>query len=300
MKVELGIIKEILKGCDKDCMVSDSTNHFYGLWRVRHLSVMSRAERLPIFFYGFIISGEIEIEVDLKPYTFCSGNILRLRPGQVMQVRNVSDDFCCSLFFFDKRVVGEIIAGIQVPLVSTSPLLTTSEALRKSLSVYLSIMFEKLELMKNDNSPYLGKIVEQVVKAMLCEIFHEISKGRQDKPIQTNRAQDIFVKFSSLVDENYAQHRDVAWYADRLNLSHKYLCKVMSESIGTSPGQFIDQKVSAEAKHMLANTSMTVQQIAQELSFPNQSLFARYFKRNTSLSPMEFRNMRVEASQTEL
>lgn len=298
--MELGIIKDILKGCDKDCLVSDSTNHFYGLWRVKHLSVMSKAGRLPMFFYGFIVSGEIEIEVDLKPYTFRPGNILRLRPGQVMQVKNVSEDFCCSLFFFDKRVVGEMISGIQVPLVTTSPLLPTSEALRNSLSVYLSIIFEKMEMMRKDNSPYLGKIVEQVVKAMLCEIFFEISKGREDKTIQTNRAQDIFAKFSSLVDENYAQHREVAWYADRLNLSHKYLCKVMSESIGTSPGQFIDQKVSAEAKHMLANTAMTVQQIAQALSFPNQSLFARFFKRNTSLSPMEFRNMRVETSQAEL
>lgn len=294
MKVNLGIIKEILRGCDRACVVSDSTNHFYGLWRVSNLNVMSKAERLPLFFYGFIISGQIEIEVDLKHYTFSSGDILRLRPGQVMQIKGESEDFCCSLFFFDKRVVSEMIAGIQVPLGNTSPLLKTSESLRKSLSVYLSIMFEKMELMRKDSSPYLGKIVEQVVKAMLCEIFYEISQGKNDKAVQTNRAQDIFVKFSSLVEDNCTIHRDVAWYADRLNLSHKYLCRVLSEGVGTTPGQYIDQMVSTQAKQMLANTSMTVQQVAEALSFPNQSLFARFFKRINSISPSEFRNVRSE------
>ena len=45
-----------------------------------------------------------------------------------------------------------------------------------------------------------------------------------------------------------------------------------------------------EAKMQLKSTSKTVQQIAFELNFPNQSFFGKYFKKNTSLTPSEYRN----------
>jgi transcriptional regulator GlxA family with amidase domain len=48
--------------------------------------------------------------------------------------------------------------------------------------------------------------------------------------------------------------------------------------------------VIAEAKALLMNTSMSVQQISLELHFPNQSFFGKYFKSHMGISPGEFRS----------
>ena len=53
---------------------------------------------------------------------------------------------------------------------------------------------------------------------------------------------------------------------------------------------FIEQYVITECKALLSSTTMTIQQIADTLHFPSQSVFGKYFKRVTGVSPREYRN----------
>ena len=53
--------------------------------------------------------------------------------------------------------------------------------------------------------------------------------------------------------------------------------------------EWIDDYVTLEAKALLKSTNLTIQQISDELNFPSQSFFGKYFKRITGLSPKEYR-----------
>ena len=53
--------------------------------------------------------------------------------------------------------------------------------------------------------------------------------------------------------------------------------------------EWIDSYVILEAKTLLKYSDMSVQEIAYALNFPNQSFFGSYFKRNTGMSPSQYR-----------
>ncbi|MDE5552524.1 MAG: helix-turn-helix domain-containing protein, partial [Muribaculaceae bacterium] len=59
---------------------------------------------------------------------------------------------------------------------------------------------------------------------------------------------------------------------------------------GFTAVEWINRYIILEAKVMLSSTNMNVQQIAEELNFPSQSFFGKYFKKATGVSPKDFRN----------
>lgn len=58
---------------------------------------------------------------------------------------------------------------------------------------------------------------------------------------------------------------------------------------GKTASDWIDNFVLLEAKIMLKSTNLTIQQISQELDFPSQTFFGKYFKRLSGVSPKEYR-----------
>jgi AraC-like DNA-binding protein len=74
-----------------------------------------------------------------------------------------------------------------------------------------------------------------------------------------------------------------------LSLTPKYLSQIIKASTGKSANEWIDEYVMLEAKALLKSTTMTIQQISDELNFPSQSFFGKYFKRCEGVSPKEYR-----------
>ena len=68
-----------------------------------------------------------------------------------------------------------------------------------------------------------------------------------------------------------------------------YLSTVVRTCTGRIASEWIERHVAQEAKALLKSTNMTVQQISNELNFPSQSFFGKFFKRLTGLSPKEYR-----------
>lgn len=284
-----GIQKEIIKICGKESIKIENDGVLYGLWNVCKLPKLSSPERLPLFFYGFCITGEAELEIDMKSCKFSKGDIVRIRIGQTLLVKSVSEDFNSVMFFFDRRVISGFVSGLKVPLGNTNPIFKTSEELYVSILLYLNFVKSRLDLCKLEKSAYLKAASELLIKAMLCEVLNEVSKScvSQEKG---SRTQEIFLKFSSMVNENFKEIRNVKYYADQLCITPKYLCKIVSECVGSSPSQFIDSLVMNEAKEMLRTTNLSIQQISDTLNFPNQSFFGRFFKTHAGVSPGAFRN----------
>jgi len=67
------------------------------------------------------------------------------------------------------------------------------------------------------------------------------------------------------------------------------MSRTLRETSGKSANDLIYEHVTLEAKALLKSTSMTIQQISDELNFPSQSFFGKYFKRVTGMSPKEYK-----------
>lgn len=119
-----------------------------------------------------------------------------------------------------------------------------------------------------------------------------IAMGVNDQPesvAKTSRRDEIVARFLQCVHENYRERRDLGFYAEQLGLSLKYMSHVVFEQTGRHPSRWIKDYVILDAKTMLRSGRYTVQQVADELNFPNQSFFGKYFKEAVGVSPKKWR-----------
>ena len=104
------------------------------------------------------------------------------------------------------------------------------------------------------------------------------------------RSIDIYNRFVSLVAEHYRTAHDVAFYADRLCITTRYLSQVTDNVVGKSPKQIIADYLLSEAKSYLETTRLTIQEITDKLGFSSGALFCKFFKTQASISPTEYRS----------
>lgn len=109
------------------------------------------------------------------------------------------------------------------------------------------------------------------------------------KSSSPNGSETIYDRFMSLLADNYTTAHDVAFYANRLCISTRYFSQITNTVCGRSPKQIIDNYIVHHSEQLLKTTSLTVQQIANELGFPSQIAFAKFFKSKKGCSPTQFR-----------
>ena len=106
---------------------------------------------------------------------------------------------------------------------------------------------------------------------------------------QSLRAKDIYNEFISIVAEFYQKEHSVAFYADKLNITTRYLSQVTDKTVGISPKQVISNYLINEAKLLLDNSRLTIQEISDRLGFSSQTIFCKFFKGQERETPTEYR-----------
>ena len=99
----------------------------------------------------------------------------------------------------------------------------------------------------------------------------------------------IAYRFILALHENYRVERTVSRYASLANMSTGHFSAVIREATGRSPSEWISSVTTTYAKLLLEQTDKSIKEIAQELNFPEQFTFRKYFKRHAGISPTAYR-----------
>jgi AraC family transcriptional regulator, transcriptional activator of pobA len=151
-------------------------------------------------------------------------------------------------------------------------------------------LFEKMHFeycnRKNHNDDLL---VRMYLNILLIEIERLYQHKQSAEDPRVPRRQQMVTQFRKLVAQHFLQKRQVADYAALLYVTPHYLNDTVKEITGKPASEFIYEELVREAKSHLIQTENTVTQIAGELNYSDQSYFCRFFKKQTGLSPQEFR-----------
>lgn len=139
----------------------------------------------------------------------------------------------------------------------------------------LKSLFGLLKILKDDKHAIPG-IVHSLL--MLVNSFHSI-RNEKPKNASVSRKEEITHKFRKLVAQDFTQHKEVRHYAKSLNITPKYLSEVLQLELGKSAKTFIDEFVMMEAKSLLKQTTMSIQEICHWLGFDDASHFTKSFKK---------------------
>lgn len=103
------------------------------------------------------------------------------------------------------------------------------------------------------------------------------------------RPADIYNAFMNHLSNNYQRAHDVAFYADRLCITPRYLSQITNESVSKSPKQVIADYLMGEARQMLENSRLSVKEVSDGLGFQAVSVFCKFFKQQEGCTPGEYR-----------
>ena len=161
-----------------------------------------------------------------------------------------------------------------------------------------------LELGKD--APYVEMLVRRVnAEAAEKEILQELALeslmqtltvwlARREtlvpSPGTTNsRAARHYKRFTQLVERHHKQHWSVGDYARTIGITATHLNTITRRAVNRSALRVINERVVLAARRGLAYTDRPVADVAQRLGFSDPSYFARFFKRETGLTPVAFR-----------
>jgi AraC-like DNA-binding protein len=235
------------------------------------------------------LSGTMKGFVNLKSFSTTSPCIFVIIADQIVQFEQISDDFTGLIIAMSNRFTDDLFSNIheRFPLkhsVYDNPWTPLTKPDLGSMTDFFRLLQNTVRMKDN---PHRSEIVKNLTRAFFYGTAYQYYKS-PDKEKKSGQ-EIVFEQFVSYVQANYKTQRGLQFYADKLCLTPKYLSKVIKETSGNSASEWIDNYVLLDAKALLVSTNLTIQQISDELNFPSQSFFGKYYKRLAGVSPSEYR-----------
>jgi len=157
-----------------------------------------------------------------------------------------------------------------------------------SAEAYDKILYEFLcvsaELKKTET---LWEIINARVRLIALLISQEAETLFNNQTVYQTKP--VLFKYRSLIDHYYKKEKQVAFYADRLNISANYLNILCKKHFHVSATALIHERLVLEAKRILLTTEMPIKEIAFDLGFYDVAYFSKFFKNQTQITPRKFR-----------
>ena len=248
-----------------------------------------------VFFY--CISGSLKMSVNLTEVELSKCRIYINVPGNIIKINEVVNSSSDEVRFLCLALSKEFFQGLNVEICKLfnegismldKPCIQLSQRdyeLAGSLICYIS------SLLKTEVSYKREAILSALSSLFYILLGAWTSESVQETPTAlSNRSKVIFDKFMRLVMDYHTQYRNVGFYAEKLCLTPKYLSKIIKTATGRSAPEWIDSYVILEAKNLLKHSGTPIKEIVFKLNFPNQSVFYKFFKAHTGMTPTEYRN----------
>jgi len=236
-------------------------------------------------------SGEADVTINMEPYHISPCTSIIIAPHSVFSLTDLTEDFKVSYFAFSNEILKEacyrLDSSFLIFLKKKKCYTQTDPQLIKITQMAFKICW----ILYNDKGNLLrDKIAKSLLQVIMLSIYSKVQQNQLEKSKKnSSRQEHLFKQFVSFVYTFCKTQRDVMFYAERLCISTRYL-SVITKQIGRySAKSIIDEIAVLEIKTTLQSTDLSVKEIAEMYNYPDQSSFARYFKKHTGLSPQQYR-----------
>lgn len=262
----------------------------------------SRATRMnfPFRFDGILliwcIEGELKVSINLTEYDLKDNTLFMCLPGNIFKLNQIVGDES-GLHYVCMAISKEFASSQKLDMNKVfSTGLSLMDDPRVSMSEeeasFMAVHLETMGRVASSDLSYKRECLRSLWNSILYVIAGVLDRRKtSDRSMpSSNRSRMLFEQFMELVSKYHDRHRNVGFYADKLCLTPKYLSKLIKNATGRSAPEWIDAYVILEAKNLLKYSDNTIKEIVYKLNFPNQSVFYKFFKSRTGMTPSEYRN----------
>ena len=235
--------------------------------------------------------GEAVFKIDMHKYHIKAPAVIIIMAGQTCELISYSKDLQGRAIVMSSTFTDSLFVGTEgdytLKLYSSminNPLI--------NLDKDQNVFSEYYQLLKNIVQSPHSEFKINAVRHLTLAMFYGYSHMKHDISTYnkgSNRQDDIYSAFLKAVGKHYKMERKVGFYAEKLCITSKHLSQVVKEVSGRTASEIIEDYVITEIKALLISTNMTIQQISDYLNFPSQSVFGKYVKRITGVSPKRYK-----------
>lgn len=232
-------------------------------------------------------------KIDFNTYELGVHQVFFVAPGQVHQVIESVKSYGYAMTFSNQFLVENIIPLAFIESLNLfqnygqSPPLLPQEEQFQSIQFFAEKIFElmaKEVVMKNLSiGAYLKLLLIE------CNNICAINPVFEKDPTGTN----IIRNFRNSVNENYKKEHSASYYADLQFITPDHLNRIVKAKIGKTAKEYIQARIITEAKRLLYFTDLNTKEIGYELGFNVPANFSAFFKKNTGVSPSNFKTKEI-------
>lgn len=239
----------------------------------------------------FCRQGYAHIVIDLQEYELTPNTQVVLLPGSIVSFTHISHHFLVSYIGFSKLLFQEVTTRLDPSFfrfLKENPCVALPEERTTSIN---GLVCGIEDLYRDREHCFRQQILKNYIQSFLLDIYDKTHRiFLQKRPEGISRQEELFKRFIQLVHKHCISQREVSFYANELFITARYLSTVVQNVTSTTAKSIIDKHVILEIKVLLKSTSLSIQEISNQLCFPDQSFFGRYFKKHTGMSPLQYRN----------
>lgn len=270
--------------------------------RVEKSEALLKMLKYPVRFDGYIIfflkKGHFSIDFNLNSFEIRERSLLVSVPGNIIKLSSFNEERVGDAELFFVMVSREFMSGIRYDFNKVfqesirfwnNPCISLQDSDLTMAEDYFNLARNIVSSNRENKREILRALLTSFTFVTIDVWTRQLSDENLKESRSAARVNRIFERFMALVTEFHNSERGMDFYADKLCLTPKYLSKLVKQSSGRSAPDWIDAFVILEAKNMLKYSDMAVKEITYALHFPSQSVFYKFFKAHTGLTPTEYR-----------
>ena len=234
----------------------------------------------------FFTKGQGSHTIELAQYPVAPGAVFFMSPSEVHEW-NLSEDSDGFVVFFNAsfyRMEANPQHLTELPFFQSGGKLRYADILEKDREGLVAL-FELMMAAYRHESSYRDRILRAYLDVILFQLSALIAPEKAKKIQQVS----IISALEHLIEQHYAEHQLVSFYAEQLHVSVSQLNVSTRQQLNKSVTELVQERLMAEARRLLAYSTKTISEIAWQLNFSDNSYFSRFFKKHSGMSPEAFR-----------
>lgn len=248
-----------------------------------------------MYFLLLIKQPNAEIIIDNINYQVTNGDLIVLTPFNIRfidipinrvegHVIGFSESFY-SISQDHRNFLFETLAVLNTPIYPLSQSTEIENSFIESIFMQVFVTYQQIE----DNQQQINcRIVRALVNTLVLYVRKRESNPPQRQCRPPSHKQTV-IQFLKLLNEHYNEQSSVKFYTEQLAITEVTLKKHCKIRLGITPKEVIQRKIIAEAKRLLINDNISVQEIACFLGYSEPTNFNKFFLKRTGVTPRQFR-----------
>ena len=243
--------------------------------------------------------GSVEVSLEGCHYHIKPGDVYIYMASTLVHLLHKSEDAEGIMvevdFYYILPIVNKVINVESQLFMRKNPCVSLSGEQCAHFEYLLNNLWDRInaEDCQKENVQYQHlklELIKSMGQTICYEILNMYFTNQPLQPLQQGKKDVVFQNFMLSLFRFYRKERDVSFYARMQHITPRYFSAIIKEKTGDSALQWIVRMVITEAKQLFEESDLSIKEIADQLNFPTQSFFGKYFKQYVGVSPKEYRN----------